>query len=104
MILERVIIGVLSSVTTAIITYLITRSKTSIKKISVNNKATMALLSHHLVEIYTRAEEKGSTSLMDKRAFDMMYESYRSLGGNGFIEDVKKRYNNINFMEGNYET
>ncbi len=55
----------------------------------------MSLLSIHLVEIYTRSEAKGNTSLMDKKVFDLMYDSYRALGGNGFIEDVRTRYNRI---------
>lgn len=99
MVVERLLIGALSSLSTAIITYVITRSKTSLKKISINNAATMALLSHHLVEIYIQAEAQDATTIMDRQSFDLMYKNYQNLGGNGFIDDVKRRYDAIRILE-----
>lgn len=67
-----------------------------IKTLSAQNAALMlgmqALLRDRLYEKYDAASTKGFASLDERRNFENIYLQYHTLGANGVMDDIHRRY------------
>ena len=57
--------------------------------------AILCLLRTNLLDLYYKSCEKGFANLADRENFEMMYKSYISLGGNGVIKELYKRFSDL---------
>lgn len=51
-----------------------------------------ALLRAQLLEEYKEAKRAGFTTVTERTNWENMYKQYHSLGANGVMDDVKRRY------------
>ena len=58
------------------------------KQLDKQQASNIALLRHHITEIYYKGLEKKALPAYDKESVIMMAETYYSLGGNSYIHSI----------------
>ena len=56
--------------------------------LSAMKRGQLCLLRSQLLQIYYRCQRARTIDRYEKESFLDLYEAYRALGGNGFLEDV----------------
>ena len=79
---EFAILGLLS--------YIIKMFKDHQKEHKLLEKATRDQMRNTLLDLHGKAMKYGDMSIQKREAFYALYESYSALGGNGFVENLKK--------------
>lgn len=74
--------------------FIVVRSDKVQKDESIKD-AILCLLRTNLLDLYYKSCEKGFANLADRENFEMMYKSYISLGGNGVIKELYKRFSDL---------
>ena len=76
------------------------------KKINEVNKKLAVHDEAHLVTMYLRLErdistaiKRGYTTVHESDIIHKMHKSYKKLGGNGYIDALYKKYNNLDVRE-----
>lgn len=65
------------------------------KKDSTYNEAIKCLLRANMVNVYFTYKEIGEMPYYCKQSWYLMYEAYKGLGGNSFIDDIKKEIDGL---------
>ena len=88
------------NITSIILSYLIPAGlgagigflSSKLKKDKAKEKAVedgvLALLKNELVKEYREYKDKGELSILDKENIESMFKQYKSLGGNGTVEQL----------------
>lgn len=63
------------------------------------NDAIQALLRNELVQIYKASRTAGGADWFERENFEMLYQQYKILGGNGFIEHIKEQFEALPLIE-----
>lgn len=71
--------------------FIVSKNEKNQKDESIKD-AILCLLRNSLLDLYYKSCEKGFANLADRENFEMMYKSYVSLGGNGVIKELYKRF------------
>jgi hypothetical protein len=70
--------------------YAISRIESRLKKEHLYNDAIKCLLRSSMTNVYFAYKEIGAIPYYCKQGWYYMYEAYKGLGGNSFIDDIKK--------------
>lgn len=65
-----------------------------------NNNGIKTAERYRLFQDLSKAIERGYTTQNDFRELNILYDSYRELGGNGHIEALFERYRKLEIREG----
>ena len=55
----------------------------------------VALLRERMMSNYYKYEERGAAPMYARENYDLMYQAYHKLGGNGLLTDMYERFMNI---------
>ena len=80
------------------------------KKLVINDKMTkatqhgiQALLRNQLYSMYSKYSEKGYAPYWARENFENMYLQYHSLGSNGVMDDIRKKFLDLPLEENKHE-
>ena len=94
-IILKVILTVVGFVTTGVLGYLVAKVK-DYKKRDVNQEeALKCLLRSNITSKYYVYNEMGSIPVYEKENIDYMFEQYKAMGGNSYIERIVKEINDL---------
>lgn len=92
-----------SGILAAVCKWLATSINKSIKASKEHEKALedgmKSLLRDRILQLARECIRKGYATLEERENFEAMYESYKSLGGNGVIEDVAEQFHELPIMK-----
>lgn len=75
----------------AALSYFSTRWSCALKKITILEDGLQALLRDHMLHLHRSYAKSGeSIPQRDVENFESMYQTYKQLGGNGYVEDVRR--------------
>jgi len=63
--------------------------------LEVLQRSNLSHAKSKLLEKYSKAKENGYISAYELDTWHLMYDSYREMGGNGFIETLKEQIDDI---------
>lgn len=86
---------ILKTVITFIISGLLGFIVAELKNLKVFKESLKCLLRANMVNTYFAYKEMGTMPYYCKQSWYLMYESYKGLGGNSFIDDIKKEIDSI---------
>lgn len=94
-IILKVILTVVGFITTGVLGYLVAKVK-DYKKRDVNQEeALKCLLRSNITSKYYVYNEIGSIPVYEKENIDYMFEIYKKLGGNSYVERIVKEINDL---------
>ena len=94
-IILKVILTVVGFVTTGVLGYLVAKVK-DYKKRDVNQEeALKCLLRSNITSKYYVYNEMGSIPVYEKENIDYMFEQYKLMGGNSYVERIVKEINDL---------
>lgn len=76
----------------AIFAYVIKRIRKNDRETTAVKYGIQALLRDRLYALYSVCDEKGSASLAERDNFENMYRQYHSLGANGVMDNIRKKF------------
>ena len=94
-IISKIILTVAGSLVTGIIGYLIAKIKEYKKKDSQQEKALMCLLRSNITSKYYVYSELGNIPYYEKENIDRMFEQYKNMGGNSYVDTIVREINNL---------
>jgi len=87
---DKIITTLIGCIVTGVFGYLVGK----VKSVKIENKtqseAIKSLLRASMVNTYYRYKEIKKIPYYEKESWCLEYESYKKLGGNSFIDDIKK--------------
>ena len=87
--IEKIITTLIGCIVTGIFGFLVVKIK-SVKDINkTQNEAIKALLRASMVSTYYRYKNTKKIPYYERESWGCEYESYKKLGGNSFIDDLK---------------
>lgn len=94
-IILKVILTVVGFITTGVLGYLVAKVK-DYKKRDVNQEeALKCLLRSNITSKYYVYNEIGSIPVYEKENIDYMFEQYKLMGGNSYVERIVKEINDL---------
>lgn len=88
--IDQIISSIVMFLLGAALSFFSTRWSCALKKITILEQGVQALLRDHMLHLHrSYAKTKQPIPQRDVENFEFMYEAYRSLGGNGYMEDVR---------------
>lgn len=94
-IILKVILTVVGFITTGVLGYLVAKVK-DYKKRDVNQEeALKCLLRSNITSKYYVYNEMGSIPVYEKENIDYMFEQYKAMGGNSYVERIVKEINDL---------
>ena len=94
-IISKIILTVAGSIVTGIIGYLIAKIKEYKKKDSQQEKALMCLLRSNITSKYYVYSELGNIPYYEKENIDRMFEQYKNMGGNSYVDTIVREINDL---------
>lgn len=84
-----------SFITTGFLGYLVARLKDYKKRDTSQEEALKCLLRSNITSKYYVYNEMGSIPVYEKENIDYMYEQYKAMGGNSYVERIVKEINDL---------
>lgn len=84
-----------SSVIAVIVEGIASIIRTVYAKKSISSKALRLILLQELKDLGLQCIKDGAISSLDLQCFNDMYDTYKSLGGDGYADRVHKAVNNL---------
>lgn len=72
--------------------FIVAKLKQNKKEIDAVKKGIQALLRDRLIDLYAACSRAGCASMDERENFSNMYDQYHSLGKNGVMDDIKKKF------------
>jgi hypothetical protein len=92
---EKFIGSIITTLASILVGFVIAEIKNKINKDSVYNESIKCLLRGSMVNTYFAYKEIGIMPYYCKQSWYYMYEAYKKLGGNSFIDDIKGEIDTI---------
>ena len=86
--LTTIITYILTTLTGMLIGFLVKSLKKKSKKETAEHEAVVALLRHEIVNVYVAHKDTKTLPYFLKESVLIIYEVYKALGGNSFIEQL----------------
>ena len=93
--LNQFVSSAISVIVTGSIGYLIAIIKGYRKRDKSQEEALKCLLRSNITSKYYVYKELGSIPIYEKENINYMFEQYKSMGGNSYIDNVVKEINNL---------
>ena len=94
-IILKVILTVVGFITTGVLGYLVAKIKNYKKRDTNQEEALKCLLRSNITSKYYVYNEMGSIPVYEKENIDYMFEQYKSMGGNSYVERIVKEINDL---------
>lgn len=94
-IILKVILTVVGFITTGVLGYLVAKVKDYKKRDTNQEEALKCLLRSNITSKYYVYNEMGSIPVYEKENIDYMFEQYKSMGGNSYVERIVKEINDL---------
>lgn len=94
-IILKVILTVVGFITTGVLGYLVAKVKDYKKRDTNQEEALKCLLRSNITSKYYVYNEIGSIPVYEKENIDYMFEIYKSMGGNSYVERIVKEINDL---------
>lgn len=94
-IILKVILTVVGFITTGVLGYLVAKIKNYKKRDTNQEEALKCLLRSNITSKYYVYNEMGSIPIYEKENIDYMFEQYKLMGGNSYIERIVKEINDL---------
>lgn len=88
--IEKVISTLIGCIVTGVFGFLVGKVKTIKNENKTQSEAIKSLLRASMVNTYYRYKSNKKIPYYEKESWYLEYESYKKLGGNSFIDDLKK--------------
>ncbi len=91
--IEQIATSVVMFLLGGVLTYFSTRWSRTLRKINALECGVQALLRDRMIQVYTYYRKTGEP--IPQRvlaAFEAMYAAYKALGGNGYMDEVHKKF------------
>ena len=98
-IILKVILTVVSFITTGVLGYVVAKIKNYKKRDTNQEEALKCLLRSNLVNQYFVYKEAKKMPYYCKQNWYAMFEAYKNLGGNSFVIDLKQKIDDIEVSE-----
>ena len=94
-IIVKIILTVVGFITTGLLGYLSARIKSYKQKDKVQEEALKCLLRNTITSKYYVYSEVGSIPVYEKENLTYMFEQYKLMGGNSYINNIMEEINNL---------
>ena len=94
-IILKVILTVVGFITTGVLGYLVAKVKNYKKRDTNQEEALKCLLRSNITSKYYVYNEMGSIPIYEKENIDYMFEQYKLMGGNSYVERIVKEINDL---------
>lgn len=94
-IILKVILTVVGFITTGVLGYLVAKVKDYKKRDINQEEALKCLLRSNITSKYYVYNEMGSIPVYEKENIDYMFEQYKEMGGNSYVERIVKEINDL---------
>ena len=94
-IILKVILTVVGFITTGVLGYLVAKVKDYKKRDTNQEEALKCLLRSNITSKYYVYNEMGSIPIYEKENIDYMFEQYKAMGGNSYVERIVKEINDL---------
>ena len=94
-IILKVILTVVGFITTGVLGYLVAKVKDYKKRDTNQEEALKCLLRSNITSKYYVYNEMGSIPIYEKENIDYMFEQYKLMGGNSYVERIVKEINDL---------
>ena len=94
-IILKVILTVVGFITTGVLGYLVAKVKDYKKRDTNQEEALKCLLRSNITSKYYVYNEMGNIPIYEKENIDYMFEQYKLMGGNSYIERIVKEINDL---------
>ena len=94
-IILKVILTVVGFITTGVLGYLVAKIKNYKKRDTNQEEDLKCLLRSNITSKYYVYNEMGSIPIYEKENIDYMFEIYKKLGGNSYVERIVKEINDL---------
>ena len=91
----KVILTVVGFITTGVLGYLVAKVKDYKKRDTNQEEALKCLLRSNITSKYYVYNEMGSIPIYEKENIDYMFEQYKLMGGNSYVERIVKEINDL---------
>ncbi len=76
-----------------VLTYFSTHWSKTLQKIGCLEVGVQALLRDRMIQVYTYYRKNGRpVPQRELDSFESMFSAYKALGGNGYLDDVRKKF------------
>lgn len=94
-IVMKVVLTIVGFVVTGVLGYLVAKVKDYKRKENNQEKALKCLLRSAITSKYYVYTEMGSIPTYEKENIAYMYEQYKAMGGNSYIDNIMKELNTL---------
>ena len=94
-IILKVVLTVVGFVVTGALGYMVAKVKDHKKKDTQQQKALLCLLRSNITSKYYLYSELGSIPYYEKENVDRMYEQYKDMGGNSYVDTIVPEINRL---------
>lgn len=94
-IVMKIILTIVGFVVTGVLGYLVAKIKEYKRKDNNQEKALKCLLRSAITSKYYVYTEIGSIPTYEKENVAYMYEQYKAMGGNSYIDNIMRELNNL---------
>lgn len=94
-IILKVILTVVGFITTGVLGYLVAKVKDYKKRDTNQEEALKCLLRSNITSKYYVYNEIGNIPIYEKENIDYMFEQYKLMGGNSYVERIVKEINDL---------
>ena len=94
-IILKVILTVVGFITTGVLGYLVAKIKNYKKRDTSQEEALKCLLRSNITSKYYVYNELKEIPLYEKENIDYMFEQYKLMGGNSYVERIVKEINDL---------
>lgn len=94
-IILKVILTVVGFITTGVLGYFVAKVKNYKKRDTNQEEALKCLLRSNITSKYYVYNEMGSIPIYEKENIDYMFEQYKLMGGNSYVERIVKEINDL---------
>lgn len=94
-IILKVILTVVGFITTGVLGYLVAKVKDYKKRDTNQEEALKCLLRSNITSKYYVYNEMGNIPIYEKENIDYMFEQYKLMGGNSYVERIVKEINDL---------
>lgn len=94
-IILKVVLTVVGFITTGVLGYLVAKAKDYKKRDTNQEEALKCLLRSNITSKYYVYNEMGNIPIYEKENIDYMFEQYKLMGGNSYVERIVKEINDL---------
>ena len=94
-ILLKVILTIVSFIVTGVLGYFVGKVKEYRKKDTRQEEALKCLLRSNITSKYYVYSQMGEIPYYEKENIDRMYEQYKNMGGNSYVDTIVKEINDL---------